>query len=204
MYCSKCGGQLAPNTAFCNACGAPASVAVTGAAVVKRPGIITLLAVLQLIGAAIWLLAALGAMAATFLGSSRGQGAETVLGVLLVGALGAAQLFCGIGLLKLKPHGRTLQLVFAWIGLIGIPIGTIISILILVYLYKPGIKALFSGKELSEFTAEELAQVRSCQPRLGGLDRTCRGCCRPRGCGHDRYRRRYCNSRSPEGSNVWQ
>lgn len=159
MYCSKCGGQLAPNTAFCNACGAPASVAVTGAAVVKRPGIITLLAVLQLICAAIWLLAALGAMAATFLGSSRGQGAETVLGVLLVGGLGAAQLFCGIGLLKLKPHGRTIQLVFAWIGLIGIPVGTIVSILILVYMYKPGIKALFSGKEFSEFTSEELAQV---------------------------------------------
>ena len=128
--------------------------------VLKRPGIITLLAVLQLIGATIWLLAALGMVAADVMGSSRGQGeAVPLVAALLLGALGAAQLFCGIGLLKLKPYGRTLQLVFAWIGLIGIPIGTIISILILVYLYKPGIKALFSGKEISEFSADELAQV---------------------------------------------
>lgn len=160
MFCSRCGGQLAPDTAFCSVCGAPVSVAARGTDVLKRPGIITVLASLQLIGAAIWLVVALGMMAADVLGLSQGPSeAATVLVVVLVGALGAAQLFCGIGLLKLKPYGRTLQLVFAWIGLLGIPIGTIISILILVYLYKPGIKALFSGKDLSEFSADELAQV---------------------------------------------
>jgi hypothetical protein len=52
-----------------------------------------------------------------------------------------------------------MQLVFAWIGLIGIPIGTIISILILVYLFKPGIKALFSGKPVTELTVDELTQI---------------------------------------------
>jgi len=64
-----------------------------------------------------------------------------------------------VGLWKLKPYGRTIQLVFAWIGLIGIPIGTIISILILVYLFKPGIKALFSGKPIAELTGDELTQI---------------------------------------------
>jgi len=160
MYCSRCGGQLAPNTAFCGACGAPASGVVGGLDVLKRPGIITVLAVLQLIGGTLWLLGALGMIAAAIIGSGQGQSeAGSVLVALLLGALGVAQLLCGIGLLKLKPHGRTLQLVFAWIGLIGIPIGTIISILILVYLYKPGIKALFSGKQVSDFTADELAQI---------------------------------------------
>jgi hypothetical protein len=126
----------------------------------KRPGIITILAVLQLIGATLWLLGALGTVAAGLIGPDRGQReAGTVLVALLIAALGVAQLLCGIGLLKLKPHGRTLQLVFAWIGLIGFPIGTIISILMLVYLYKPGIKALFSGKPASDFSADELAQI---------------------------------------------
>jgi len=123
----------------------------------KRPVIVTVLAVLQFVGTAIWLLAALVA-AATVVTSDSGQ-AEAALAGLLLGSLGALQLTCGIGLWRLRPYGRTLQLVFAWIGLIGIPFGTIISILILVYLFKPGIKALFSGKPATELTADELAQI---------------------------------------------
>jgi zinc ribbon protein len=154
MHCSRCGARLTPNTAFCSACGTPVSVEMAGAQVAKRPWIITLLAVLQLIGATTWLLT----MAAYAVDASQNPRAPgTGFVALLLGALGVAQLFCGIGLLKLKAHGRSL--VLAWIGLIGIPIGTIVSILTLVYLYKPGIKALFSGKEISEFSAEELAQV---------------------------------------------
>jgi len=148
MYCSRCGGQLAPNTAFCGACGAPASGVVGGPDIIKRPGFITVLAVLQLIGATLWLLGGLGIAAGIIPG---GQSlAASALVALVLEALGVAQLLCGIGLLKLKPHGRTLQLVFAWIGLLGIPIGTVISIAILFYLYKPGIKALFSGKRAKE------------------------------------------------------
>jgi type IV pilus assembly protein PilA len=71
----------------------------------------------------------------------------------------ALQIACGIGLWKLKGYGRTIQLVFAWIGLIGFPIGTVISILILVYLFKPGIKILFSGKPAGEMTGEEFSQA---------------------------------------------
>src|SRR2546430_456512 len=56
MHCSRCGARLAPNTAFCSACGAPVSVEMAGAHAAKRPWIITLLAVLQLIGAMSWLL----------------------------------------------------------------------------------------------------------------------------------------------------
>jgi len=74
-------------------------------------------------------------------------------------AVGGLQLACGIGLWKLKPYGRTIQLVLGWIGLLGIPFGTIISIVILWYLFKPGIKVLFSGKSTSQFTADERAQI---------------------------------------------
>jgi type IV pilus assembly protein PilA len=73
--------------------------------------------------------------------------------------IGGLQLTCGSGLWNLRPIGRTLQRIFAFIGLLGIPFGTIISILILVYLNKPGIKVLFSGRSSTDWTQEELAQV---------------------------------------------
>ena len=154
MYCSHCGARLVPNAAFCSSCG---TLLATGAGgPLQRPAIVTVLAVLQFIGAAMWLVAGLVAFGA--LATDSGQVAA-LLGGLVLGGLGATQLACGIGLWTLKPYGRTLQLVFAWIGLIGIPFGTIISILVLVYFFKPGIKALFSGKPAADLTADELAQI---------------------------------------------
>ena len=47
------------------------------------------------------------------------------------------------GLLKGQKWARTLAILFAIIGLINIPIGTIISIIILIYLFKPEVKAYF-------------------------------------------------------------
>jgi hypothetical protein len=47
------------------------------------------------------------------------------------------------GLWNLQPWARVVAIVFAIIGLINIPIGTIISIIILWYLFKPDIKAVF-------------------------------------------------------------
>ena len=57
--------------------------------------------------------------------------------------LGLVYFLIGFGLLKMKGWARTVAIVFAIIGLIGIPIGTIISIIILIYLFKPEIKAAF-------------------------------------------------------------
>jgi hypothetical protein len=159
MFCSRCAGQIDSHTLTCSACGAPVSP-VDGTEGMQRPGIITVFAVLQFIGATIWIL---GALITVAVGLSRPGQAEGQTGVVLVAllfaAVGVAQVVCGAGLLQMKPHGRTVLLAFAWIGLIGIPIGTIISILILVYMYKPGIKALFSGRPFSEFSPDELAQI---------------------------------------------
>jgi type IV pilus assembly protein PilA len=158
MYCSTCGALLPPQAAFCAACGAtvPAEVLVRNE--VRRPGVVTLLAVLQFIGAAFMLLIALGALV-SLADANASDGAGMVIAALVLAVIGAGQLACGVGLIKLKPYGRGLQFAFAIIGLLGIPLGTIISILILVYLSKPGVKLIFSGRPAAEFSAAEWAGV---------------------------------------------
>lgn len=74
--------------------------------------------------------------------------------LVLVGAHVAV----GIGLLRMRNWARIGQIVLSSIGLIGFPCGTILSIFILVYMLKPGIRILFSGKQ-GELTPEEAAQV---------------------------------------------
>ncbi len=126
----------------------------------KRPAIVSLLAVLQIIGGAFWMLGAIVGLVRAVLGSGEPQADAIMLVVAVVcGVIGGLQLACGAGLWQLKPIGRTLQVVFAWIGLLGIPVGTVISILILIYLNKPGIKLLFSGRPTSEWSQEEFAQL---------------------------------------------
>ena len=112
---------------------------------------------MQFFGAFVCLLAGIASIGAGLGGGSQ-AGTAGFLGLVFLAA-GGLQLACGIGLWKLKPYGRTIQLVLGWIGLLGIPLGTIISIVILWYLFKPGIKLLFSGKSTSQFTADERAQV---------------------------------------------
>jgi type II secretory pathway pseudopilin PulG len=43
--------------------------------------------------------------------------------------------------------------------LLAFPLGTVVAILILFYMYKPGIKMLFSGKRVDEYTNGELQQI---------------------------------------------
>jgi type IV pilus assembly protein PilA len=136
--------------------------------VIKRPLIVTILAVLQFVGAGFWLLAGFGGMAANL----SGPGTDAFGGIMVMGifgCLGLAQLICGIGLIGLKPYGRTLQLIFAWIGLIAIPVGTVISVLILIYLFKPGIKLIFSGRPGDDFTEQEIAEIRNDTATSSGM-----------------------------------
>jgi type II secretory pathway pseudopilin PulG len=73
--------------------------------------------------------------------------------------LGVLSIVCAIGLWNLKSYGRAIQLVYSFIGLLGIPIGTLISALILVYLYKPGVKVLFSETPPSHLSPADIAEV---------------------------------------------
>jgi hypothetical protein len=80
----------------------------------NRPGIVTLLAVLNLIGG----VTGVGFALLFALGGMRGGGAPELAPILagigaLYGAIGALQVATGVGLLGLKPWARTLQIVLA-------------------------------------------------------------------------------------------
>jgi hypothetical protein len=124
-----------------------------------RPGIITLLAVLQYIGAG--MLALLTAALLFGAIGTQDQIQRAVISVVAVIFAGISflQFVCGYGLWTIKPYGRRIQLVLAWIGVLGIPIGTVISILVLVYLYKPGIKALFSGLAPEDISPQDWQEI---------------------------------------------
>ena len=51
----------------------------------------------------------------------------------------------GIGVLKAKNWGRIISIVNAILGLLNIPIGTAIGILVLIYLSKPEVREYFEG-----------------------------------------------------------
>jgi type IV pilus assembly protein PilA len=130
--------------------------------VLRRPAAVTVLAILQLVGGALAFISVAVLLGLDGLRSDDGgvRGFLMVVCAITAGA-GVLQVMCGLGLLKLKPYGRTLMLVFAWIGVLGFPIGTIISILILFYLHRPGIKLLFSGRPVSDLSPAEIAQVQA-------------------------------------------
>jgi hypothetical protein len=174
MFCSRCGKPINPAGAFCGNCGASVLGLTAASAVttvnMTRPTAVTVLAALQFTGGALW---ALFAVVLLIVGltatSSPSDGPTLVLMVLGFGALSAYQIICGLGLWRLRSYGRTMLLISAPIGLLGVPIGTIISIIILVYLCKPGIKVLFSGKRAEELDAVEVAGVQAVTTGSGGM-----------------------------------
>jgi len=117
---------------------------------------VTLLAVLQFIagGGALLLVVIMAFVTAK----------EPVSGAIASGVIALfaiLHIVCGIGLLKLRPWGRVLQIILAFIGLLAIPLGTIIAILILVYMFRPNIVLLFSGRKPEEFTSAEIQVLRT-------------------------------------------
>lgn len=152
MHCPRCGSPLDANASLCGVCGTP-----TGSIPMVRPPVVTVLAILQVIGGALVLLFGLLSIGAgTLSGPVPALGA--VVAAMFV-ALGALQLACGIGLWTLKPWGYTLQILLAVIGLIGFPIGTILSVCILVLFLRPGAKVLFSGRPATQLTPQEATDV---------------------------------------------
>jgi general secretion pathway protein G len=80
---------------------------------------------------------------------------------------------CAIGLWQLKPWGRVLQIVLAIIGLFVPPVVTVLSILILIYMFRADTKVRFSGLGPHRLTANEKAVLGS-QP--GVFDQVVSGC----------------------------
>lgn len=124
---------------------------------------VTLLAALDLLGGALSLLVGAFVAFAFLAGRSRSR-EDSAVSVAMVAAcalLGVLQVATGIGLLRLRSWGRTLQIVGACLGLVGIPCGTIISILILFYMLKPEVRTLFSGVSPRRLPPDEVARVQA-------------------------------------------
>jgi type II secretory pathway pseudopilin PulG len=124
----------------------------------KRPMIVTILGVLNVVGGVV-ALAVAGFMVLGGLSSMKDGGAVMAVLGAVYGVVGVVQTATGVGLLGLKPWARPLQIGLAVIGLLGIPCGTIIAILVLVYMLKPEVKLLFSGVSPQQLVPEELEMV---------------------------------------------
>ena len=134
----------------------------------RRPGAVTVLAILNLVAGGLCMLLA---AASVFVLVAGRQGTDEVASALFLGVLyavyGILSLACGVGLLRMQSWARILQIVLSCMGLLALGCGTIISILILLYMFKPGVKVLFSGKTAEELTPQEAADV--AQLQAGGL-----------------------------------
>ena len=161
MFCSNCGATIADDTRFCPTCGAAATTgtapAPPSALKRERPGVITLLAVLDIVGAVMWALIGLGWFALSRDASVGMVG--VILGSISL-VVGLTLAFCAYGLWNLKRWGRALQIALSIFGLLAFPIGTLISILVLVFMFQPGIKVLFSERPVESLSADETAHLR--------------------------------------------
>lgn len=168
MNCQRCGTTLAPGARFCNSCGTPLSAtAPAGPISMARPGLVTALAVLHFLSGGMMLLGGLAGLV-TEMGSRQ---PDRTFGLVLAAIFlifGTLSLVCGIGLWKLRDWGRTLQIVLACIGLLALPLGTIISALILYYFTRPHVKILFSGKRRDQLTPGETTIMAAAAGSGGG------------------------------------
>ena len=107
----------------------------------ERPAGVTVLAVLYIIeGLSFLLFPLIGTMVLSFI---LGDVAPTVMCWIIFAIPALICILVAVGLLGGKGWARTLALLFAIIGLLSVPLGTIMSIIILVYLFKPEVKAYF-------------------------------------------------------------
>ena len=189
MTCPHCGAEVTPGHTFCPCCRERVLPPGTGLASTVPPstgpafgpgpplarhGAVTVLAVLDvLVG-----LACLLGLAVGVFGAAQGSGEDRVTAIVLIpvyGILALVYFGAAIGMFQLRNWGRILQMTLAFIGLLSIPCGTILSILILIYLFKPGTKILFSGRTAESLTAEEMTEVEAARKAgyqlvvMGGL-----------------------------------
>lgn len=175
MECPKCGARLIPGTVFCHRCRArvgrrtqagrathPPLPAPTPHAATPtperrpprpgRPRCMTLVAALDLAVAVIALAPA--ALLVATIADAEPPEAALVAGAGVGALLAGVAVVTGIGLLQLKEYGRRGQLGLAVVGLPLVPFGTVVSILLAVYLTRPRVRLLFAGERVLS-TAEQ-------------------------------------------------
>ena len=149
-YCFRCGKEIEANATFCWNCGVQLKPVIASAPSLRvprisvRPSGVTILAVLYWLSAIVAILGGLAYVAgmAYLLPLAFLALFWIVGGVLIV--IGILDIVIGWGVWSLRKWARTVAIVLAIVGLISFPIGTIISIITLWYLFKPEIKACFA------------------------------------------------------------
>jgi len=125
---------------------------------IRRPGIVTFLAVLQaslgvgLVGLGIFL------CVSTARAAQDGQRQAWILGALAVlasVASGVLHLACSTGLWRLKRYGWSLLRVWTFLLMAIVPVGTFVGILLVTYFNTPGVRLFFVERPLDELSPEE-------------------------------------------------
>ena len=163
MFCSQCGARALTSSRFCPSCGAPVEAAVPDVQR-KRPTAVTILAVVKFVSAFVWL--GLGLIVAAGSARTPGDSFAVVFGSCLVG-MGLLAIACGWGLLTLRPFGRYIQIGFSILGLVFFPFQTIISILILIYMFQGGTRILFASTPVESLTPDERRLLQATQSASG-------------------------------------
>jgi type IV pilus assembly protein PilA len=130
----------------------------------RRPGAVTVLAILNLVASGLCLLFAAAAVFVLVAGKQGGDETMSAVAMLVIyGGYGLLSAVTGVGLLRMHSWARILQIVLSCLGLLAIGCGTIISIFVLLYMFKPGVRVLFSGKTAEQLTPQEAADVAQLQ-----------------------------------------
>lgn len=157
MICIKCQKEIAQHEEICSGCGLPLNQEVLKekAGYPRRTFWIGFIAICCWISFGVGFLLSVAAMAMIVIATGETKGLFIILSIGFV--LDAVLLFwCAYGLWNLKKYGRIITLILAFFMLTSIPVGTILGILIIIYLKKPEIKALFSEERFRALTKEQV------------------------------------------------
>jgi zinc ribbon protein len=158
MVCPRCGAPVAPGQPQCMNCGLPLVRVST-----RRPAVVTFLAILYFLGG-------LSMAAAAIYAANIGRKTEFLMasgvgiGIAIAAILYAVMTY---GMIAMKSWARVLQIIFCFLMLPAIPFGTILGIVLLIYFWKPALRALFSGRPYEQFTQEEVASLQQVQSSSG-------------------------------------
>jgi len=150
--CPACATPLPPSAAFCPTCGGVVGV-MDRSGLLRRPVGVTALAILNGIAAGLTGLLALAVM----LGAAEEEPAlAAVLGTVF-GVIAILQVAATVGLWMLRPWGRVIQIGLSSVGLLALPLGTLVSALVLWYMLRGRTRVLFSGKSPTDLAPAEVA-----------------------------------------------
>ena len=120
----------------------------------KRPDLVLLVAIWLFLSAFLYLIG-IAAIAIFAFPEALGFGYGSAnVGAIFGLSIGIFVLLCciglslagGIGILKAKSWGRIISIVVAVLSLIWIPVGTVLGVLVLIYLTRSEVRAYFEGK----------------------------------------------------------